>query len=147
MQRLPAEKLEKVLHIALGIIVVLGALQAWVIPGLLHAAFLGQPIALRIALTALCLTPIGFVMGMPFPLSMRILRPSAAGMVPWAWALNGWMSVVASLGTVLVSRLYGYSQAFGVALVAYILATVLAHRISAIGALSDASSGDDEAAC
>ncbi len=147
VQQLAPERLNKTLHMALGIIVVLGALQAWVIPGLLHAAFLGQPIALRLALTALCLTPIGFVMGMPFPLSMRILRPSASGMVPWAWALNGWMSVVASLGTVLVSRLYGYSQAFGVALVAYILATLLAHRISAIGAISDASSGDSEVAC
>ncbi len=54
-------------------------------------------------------------------------------MVPWAWAVNGWMSVVASLGTILVSRLAGYHQAFGVALLAYLIALLVAGRIQTIG--------------
>ena len=54
-------------------------------------------------------------------------------MLPWAWALNGWMSVVASLVTVILSRLYGYSQAFGVGLIAYALALALALLLPTVG--------------
>ena len=72
-------------------------------------------------------------MGMPFPLFLRVLRPDAAGMVPWAWAFNGWMSVVASLGTVFVSRLYGYHQAFAVAIAAYLLALAMSPMLERIG--------------
>ena len=74
------------------------------------------------ALVFVALLPLGFIMGMPFPLVIRMLPGEASGIVPWAWALNGWMSVVASLVTVLISRTWGYSFAFVVALGAYLLA-------------------------
>ena len=92
---------------------------AWVVPDLLQAFAFGLPLPIRVGIVFVLLAPLGFVMGMPFPLALRILRPEASAMVPWAWALNGWMSVAASLGTVLVSRLAGYDVAFSVALAAY----------------------------
>jgi hypothetical protein len=70
---------------------------------------------------------------MPFPLALRLLKPEAAGLVPWAWALNGWMSVVASIGTVFVSRLVGYDAAFAVALAAYAGAAGLSWTLARIG--------------
>ena len=60
---------------------------------------------------------------------LRLLRSEAAGVVPWAWAINGWMSVMASLLTIVVSRMHGYGNAFGVALGAYGLALLLSGRI------------------
>lgn len=114
-------------------VLALGALQALVVAPALSAAALGLPMGARVLLTALALAPLGFVMGTPFPLAMRILRPEAAAIVPWAWAVNGWMSVVASLGTVLISRLYGYTLAYGVALAAYALALALTGRLSRVG--------------
>ena len=126
--------LTRKLMIVLGCVIVLGAIQAWIIPAILYAYALGLPVAMRIFLTCLALAPLGLVMGMPFPLALRILRPEAAGMVPWAWAFNGWMSVVASLATVFVSRLYGYDQAFGIALLAYAAALVLTPTLQKIGA-------------
>ncbi len=133
VQRQSPERLLPLLRGALLVVVALGALQAWVVPRLLHELALGQPIALRLVLTFLCLAPLGFVMGTPFPLAMRLLRPEASGILPWAWALNGWMSVMASLGTVFISRLYGYSQAFTVALAFYLVALALAGRLPGIG--------------
>jgi len=132
VQGLDESKLMTYLRGALTIVLLLGAVQAWVIPDLLHNYAFGLPLFVRSALTFVVLAPLGFFMGMPFPLALRILHPSAAGIVPWAWALNGWMSVVASLATVLVSRVWGYSFAFTIALVAYALALALAGQLSKI---------------
>ncbi len=133
IQRWPGEVLTKRLHIVLGVVLALGALQAWLVPPLLHTFALGLPISVRLGLTFLALAPLGFVMGMPFPLAMRIIPEKASGIVPWAWALNGLMSVTASLGTVIISRLWGYSQAFAVALAFYVVALALAHRLRGVG--------------
>ncbi len=132
-QRWPTERLTVRLRIALLVVLGLGALQAWVVPPLLHSVFLGLPILVRLAITFACLAPLGFVMGMPFPMAMRLLPEKAAGIVPWAWALNGLMSVTASLGTVIISRLWGYSQAFAVALAFYGVALLLAGRLRRVG--------------
>jgi len=113
-------------------VVVLGSVQAFVVPPILSSLALGLPTAVRMGLTFVLLFPLGFVMGMPFPLALRLLRPEASGVVPWAWAINGWMSVMASLMTVVISRMYGYSTAFGVALGAYVLALALAGALPRI---------------
>ncbi|MCB9794874.1 MAG: hypothetical protein H6741_19385 [Alphaproteobacteria bacterium] len=141
VQRREASSLEGTLKWTLGAVLVLGAVQAFLVPPALTATALGLPMAARVALTAALLAPLGFVMGTPFPLAMRILRPEAAGLVPWAWAINGWTSVLASLGTVLLSRLWGYSLASAVALAAYALALACAGRLSRIGLSGDPSLG------
>jgi len=120
------------LRMALVTVVVLGSVQAFVVPPILSSLALGLPTAVRMGLTFVLLFPLGFVMGMPFPLALRLLRPEASGVVPWAWAINGWMSVMASLMTVVISRMYGYSTAFGVALGAYVLALALAGALPRI---------------
>ena len=125
-ERIPMDKGVTALRGIIATVLVLGLIQAFVVPGILHAFALGLPPAVRMALTFVVLAPLGLLMGMPFPLAMRLLPKDAAGLVPWAWALNGWTSVVASLVTVVVSRIYGYSTAFGVALMAYAMALVLA---------------------
>lgn len=126
------ERLTRTLQLALITVLVLGVIQGWVVPQLLKAYALGLPVAVRLLLTGLALAPLGFVMGMPFPLGMRLLPDSAAGIIPWAWAINGWMSVVGSLVTVILSRNYGYQYASTAALVTYGIALLLAgglHRV------------------
>jgi hypothetical protein len=132
VERMPSDRLPTLLTRTLIGVVILGAVQAYAVPPMLYAFAFGLPLALRTALVFALLAPLGLLMGMPFPLALRILRPEAAGLVPWAWALNGWMSVVASLGTVLVSRLAGYHVAFAVALSAYVLAIGLARSLPRI---------------
>jgi len=126
-------ELDRRLRLVLIGIVLLGVIQSTVVPSLLYSLALGLPMGVRIGLTGLTLVPLSLLMGMPFPLSLRILRPEASDMVPWAWAFNGWMSVVASLATIFVSRLYGFSSAFAVAVVAYAIAALLAGQIKKIG--------------
>jgi len=123
--RTAASNLLGKLRWVLGAVLALGVLQATVIPKLLYATALGLPLPVRLILTFVCLFPLGFVMGIPFPLSLRIVPKEAAGLVPWGWAINGWMSVMASMLTILLSRLAGYSMAFAAAMVFYTVALAL----------------------
>jgi hypothetical protein len=65
-------------------------LGAW--PAML--ATLGWPLAARAALVLIASAPIAFGMGMPFPLGLG--RVGRGPFLPWAWALNGAFSVVAT---------------------------------------------------
>ena len=137
----PADKLLGTLRKVLAVVIVLAIIQAFLAPPLLYGTALGLPLPVRIGLIIAVLAPLGFVMGMPFPMALRLLPNEAGGIVPWAWALNGWTSVVASLVTVLISRIYGYSSAFVVAILAYVLALALAGflpRITRDGSSADA---------
>jgi hypothetical protein len=120
------------LRLVLVAVILLGVLQAAVVAPLLYAAALTLPLAARVLITLLAMAPLGLVMGMPFSLGLRILPASSAGAIPWFWAINGWMSVVASLLSVLISRLYGYSSALIVALLAYGLCLVMAGQLQHI---------------
>lgn len=127
--RIPMDKLGKVLPAVLVAVLGLGAIQGFVVPELLHNTALGLPLGARAALTFAVLAPLGLVMGMPFPLALRQLPERVEGMIPWAWALNGWLSVVAGLATVVLSRMYGYQAAFAVALGAYVIALAVSWTI------------------
>ncbi|MDP2306760.1 MAG: hypothetical protein Q8P18_12115 [Pseudomonadota bacterium] len=128
-----ARRLRKVLFGVLGLGLVCGVFA----PPALAAVALGAPIAVRAALTFVVIFPLGFIMGAPFPLALRSVGATAAPAIPWAWAINGWMSVLASLATVVIARLYGYTFAYGVALAAYGVAAVLAVGLARVGAKAE----------
>jgi len=47
-------------------------------------------------------------MGTFFPQGISWIKKSLPDMVPWAWAINGSASVVASVGTAILSLQAGY---------------------------------------
>jgi len=59
-------------------------------------AALDWPWALRAALLVAALAPLSLALGFPFPLGLDRFRKEGAGLLPWAWALNGAFSVVAT---------------------------------------------------
>lgn len=136
------EALVKTLRGVLVAVVGLGLLQGYVVPGLLYEHALGLAPLVRLVVVGVLLAPLGFVMGMPFPLAMRTLPEESTGIVPWAWALNGWMSVAASMMTVMISRLEGYHRAFAVSLAAYALAFLVAGAMSRVRRKSSGSGGN-----
>jgi hypothetical protein len=52
------------------------------------------------------LAPVSLALGLPFPLGLRQVGDGAA--LPWAWALNGAFSVVATPTAALLAREAGY---------------------------------------
>ena len=75
-------------------------------------SLLGLNLFLRITVSILILFPLGFLLGLPFPLGIRRLEKwKLEGCIPWMWGLNGVGSVIGSALTVLVAVLFGFSQA------------------------------------
>ena len=76
----------------------------------------------RIMTATAMLVPIGFLMGMPFPIGMKLasLRPNAP--TAFLWGINGAMSVCASVLAVVVALSWGISTAFWVGCVSYAVA-------------------------
>jgi hypothetical protein len=86
---------------------------------LLFRALLGAPLAVRLLATAFSLAPLGFLMGTPFPGGLAWLRRRAPGLVPWAWAVNGCTSVLASVLAAMLALSAGFSWVLAGAALAY----------------------------
>ena len=67
---------------------------------------------MRIAVSALVLAVPGVLMGMAFPLGMRLARTTAAALTPWLWGVNGATSVCASVLAVAIALSTTISMAF-----------------------------------
>jgi hypothetical protein len=60
------------------------------------AAALGLPLPAKIIAVVLGLAPLAIALGMPFPLGLGAFDGERAAFLPWAWALNGAFSVIAT---------------------------------------------------
>ena len=109
------------------------ALAALAYPALLPVLFrwtLGSPLAARLALGAVSLAPLGVLMGMPFPKGIAWLErasPERASpaLIPWAWGVNGAVSVVASVLAALVALSAGFTVVLVAGAACYGVAAIL----------------------
>ena len=103
---------------------------------------LGLPLTIRLGLTILVLFPLGLLMGIPFPVGIRLMKQEqaqspneeAAGSIPWVWAVNGAASVVASILSALLALTFGFSWVLRLGALCYAGAwiTALAARPNAL---------------
>ncbi len=89
-------------------IALLGLAYGYGLPPLFRQ-LMGLPDAARIALSLLLLAPLGFAMGIPFPSGMRQLARLRPGLLPWAWGINGFASVVAAILATLLAIHLGFT--------------------------------------
>ncbi|MDO8127712.1 MAG: hypothetical protein Q6359_10870, partial [Candidatus Brocadiales bacterium] len=78
----------------------------------------------RIITGILILAPLGLLMGIPFPIGIRWLEERAGGLIPWAWAVNGCTSVLASILAMMLALSIGFTGVILFAAIAYLLAMV-----------------------
>ena len=85
-------------------------------------------ILLGLAITA----PPAFFMGVPFPTALKWLHTTGKPLVPWAWGVNGFASVIgAVLGTFLAISV-GFTTLTLIALACYLLAAIISGSITEI---------------
>jgi len=84
----------------------------------------------RIAAAVGLLFPGGLMMGMAFPLGMKLAASRAAALTPWLWGVNGAASVLASVLGVCIALGWSISAAFYAGCVAYIVAVLAFVRAS-----------------
>lgn len=104
---------------AAGVVAVMLLVYAWIFrdPGGLTAAL---PTGVLAAIAGIAVFPLATVMGIPFPAGLRQIEGPAA--IAWAWAVNGFASVVAaplatllSLEAGMFTVLLGGAVSYGVA--------------------------------
>ena len=108
-------------------IVVVGGAYLGLLPCVFEAAQ-GWPTAARIAVALALLGPIGFLLGIPFPLGLKALGARAPALVPWAWGINACASVVSASLATFVALHVGFTPVLGCALVLYALAAAFPPR-------------------
>ena len=62
----------------------------------------------RLAIVILVTAPLALLMGMMFPLGLRRLGYGLPQMIPWAWSVNGFTSVLATLLAPLLAMRWGF---------------------------------------
>ena len=83
-----------------------------------------SPLAARVGIAIATIFVPAFLMGMLFPIGIRLLARDGADLIPWAWAINGCFCVLGIFSTRSTALLFGCSRALGVGLCVYLLVIV-----------------------
>jgi hypothetical protein len=108
------------------------ALVALMVLGLtpLFQSLLYLPFPWRIGVIVMALAPLGVLMGTFFPTGLRSVGEQAASFVPWAWGINGCMSVYGSVVAILVAMVYSFNATLAVGAVVYAVGFLAARWFS-----------------
>jgi hypothetical protein len=131
-QRLDAARRAPVAAAVAGIAVVasllaavLGALTGWV--G-------GSSVAIRSAAAVTAVAPLALLMGFPMPLGLARLHRGAPSLVPLAWGVNGFASVLAAPLAVLLAMTWSYRVVTVAAVGLYVAAALVFAALPVHGA-------------
>lgn len=91
---------------------------------------------LRGAMALVLIAPLAILMGMLFPMGIKRLSDNRPSLIPWAWALNGFASVLATLLSPLLAMQWGFLSVFICGLCCYTVAA-----FSSLGLPDPAGSG------
>ncbi len=100
----------------------LGLLSFYLNSILMTAAAL--PLSWKILVLLALLLPLGFLMGLPFPAGLTYVSMRAESAAPWAWAVNGYFSVISTVLATIVAVELGFSWVMLLAAAAYLVAAV-----------------------
>jgi SAM-dependent methyltransferase len=87
---------------------------------------LGTSLPVRSLLAAALLAPLGFFMGTMFPGGIRLLDARADDFVPWAWGINGSLSVIGSISSLFLAIELGFRLLLVIAVLVYVVAALSA---------------------
>jgi hypothetical protein len=81
---------------------------------------LDQSLPIRVAVTTVALFPLGLLLGMFFPLGIRLVEAFDGRLVPWAWAVNGCTTVVGTIVAAMLGMSIGFSAVMLTAAALYV---------------------------
>ena len=108
--------LVRVMVAVVALVVLETVIVTWWIPSLL-----GLPVAVRIAIVLAMMAPLGIALGMPFPLGVRVVDAWQPELIPWGWAINGFVSVFSSIFCIVLAMMSGFATVLGIGAVIYAL--------------------------
>jgi hypothetical protein len=96
-------------------------LVRWITPPALPA-----PTAVRITVAAVMIFPLGFLMGVMFPRGLARVEETDPDLVPWAWAINGTVSVISAVAAAILALSFGFAVVIRIGAMAYGVAAFFA---------------------
>jgi hypothetical protein len=82
-----------------------------VTPYIIHS-FREYSTEIRVLVSVLILFPMGLFLGMAFPVGMKLANIKNPGITPWLWGINGVMSVLATVVSIIIAMNYGISASY-----------------------------------
>jgi len=76
----------------------------------------------RILLAIIILIPSGVLLGMPFPTGLRLVSLEAPALVPWAWGVNGFFTVIGTVIALILAMAWGFKVVLIVGGCSYLVA-------------------------
>lgn len=119
--RFPPNKINKGIAVTSLFIVGMVLGYTFLLP-IIFNQLLGLDLTTRLLATIFILIPLGFLMGIPFPLGIRWLKErSLENHIPWMWGINGVSSVLGSVMTIVVAISFGFTEALLVSAGCYLI--------------------------
>ena len=115
---------KKRLYLIFGIIVLL-VLIIGILNPFFYETFVRMDLVWRIITSVLIIIPLGFFMGMPFPIGISLILPGEKRFVAFAWGVNGFFSVIGTIIAIITAMIYGFMFVFILGAVIYIIAMIL----------------------
>ena len=78
-----------------------------------------MPVAVKRSTVVALILPLGLALGIPFPTGMRIVSQNSPQLLPWCWAINGFLSVFSSLLCIVLSMSIGFTAVLLIAAAIY----------------------------
>lgn len=82
----------------------------------------------RVVIVFLTVAPLGFCLGIPFPMGLNILHERSPSLVPVAWAINGCLSVLSPVLAIMIALSTGFTSIIWIGAAAYLIAYFLIIR-------------------
>ncbi|MFH2032707.1 MAG: spermidine synthase-like protein [Bacteroidota bacterium] len=79
------------------------------------------PFIMKLLIAILIISPLAFLMGIPFPAGINLLVKKSEDEIPWAWGINGCFSVVSTVSATIIGIEFGFTSVILLASLAYCL--------------------------
>jgi Spermine/spermidine synthase domain len=109
-------------RVLLSAIVVIAILS--VVTPVVFRACLGFEVTSRIAIALLLIAPLGFVLGMPFPLGLQLAMQRSSALGAWAWGVNGFFTVIGTVAALILGMMAGFRMVLLLACASYLGALI-----------------------
>ncbi|PYI92059.1 MAG: hypothetical protein DME97_11465 [Verrucomicrobia bacterium] len=117
----------KSLRVIVPLILLTLIVTAFLTPYIFNVA-LGWSLLARVVVSVLILAPLGILLGMPFPSGLRIIGEEVPSLVPWAWGVNGFFTVIGTVGALILGMAFGFKAVLVIAAACYLIALASVSR-------------------
>lgn len=121
------KNVSKKLQFILILIIITAAGYSILIPGMFNY-LVHLPVIIKYLISFFIIAPIAFLMGMPFPIGMSLLARHSSNLIPWAWGINGYLSVVSAIAAPLLAMEFGFQVVIVLASMMYMVALLISNK-------------------